>query len=147
MNTARLVTITALATIGLLAIGSGGLATGSGSTTDVPPGTATVRTVDDPGRPSTTTTPARPPTTSRPPTTPGGGGVPPAPIDIDEAAAIALDRAGGGRVTDIEWDRGYRRDVWEVEIVNARTEHDLDIDAESGEILSHKIDRDDYWDD
>lgn len=64
----------------------------------------------------------------------------PAP-GVDRAAAerIALDRVGGGRVTDeteLDDDNNDRR-IWEVEVTNGTGEHDLDIDAANGAVVDH----------
>lgn len=81
---------------------------------------------------------------------------------VDRAAAerIALERAGGGQVTEVEFDRADDdrddaddrddrddRDHWEIEVSNGGTEHDIDVDAATGEILDHDVDGDDSTDD
>lgn len=133
MNTPRLVGITAVATIGLLAIASaalGGVSTGPVPSTLVT-GTALTGTavtgspVSDPGLPST-----------------AAAGV----IDIDEAARIALNSVGGGQVTEIERKYGYAHAGWEVEIRNGATEHELTVDGESGAIIRHETEIDDDHD-
>lgn len=81
---------------------------------------------------------------------------------VDRAAAerIALERAGGGQVTEVEFDRHDDdrddaderddrddRDHWEIEVRGGAADHDVDVDAATGEILDHEIDNDDRDDD
>ncbi|MEX2525102.1 MAG: PepSY domain-containing protein [Gammaproteobacteria bacterium] len=64
-------------------------------------------------------------------------------IPLSEIVA-RLER-DGSRVTEIELDRDWLRDIYEVEIIDADGKHwDLDIDASTGEVLSKKRDHD--WD-
>jgi len=64
-------------------------------------------------------------------------------ITLAEAERIALAEVPGGRVTDIERERERRGDVYEVTVLDERgLEHDLVIDAESGAVLSSRIDYD-----
>jgi hypothetical protein len=149
-------TVAAVAATGLLLVGGGtALALGAGGASDeltvVPTGAAIARTADllPPELPRTAA-PAAPA---------------PAPPAVDRAAAerAALAAAGGGRVTEVEFDRADSdddrhdddrdddrsdgRDHWEVEVVNGTTEHDLDIDATTGQVLDHDVDRHDGDDD
>ena len=107
---ARTLTVAAIATAGLIAIGGGtALAAGAGGS-DQP---ITLTAADT------------------------------APPGIDRAAAerIAIERVGGGRITDrTELDDDDRRQVWEVEVTNGTIDHDLDVDAATGEIVEHDID-------
>lgn len=131
MNTARLAAVTAFVTIGLIAVGNAATAGGGPATT--PLGTSTVA-----------------PAPASPIDGPGGTPGPPAPgppaaagIGFDEASRIAVERAGGGRVTDADWDVERGRQVWEVEVLSGRTEHELTLDADSGAVLRHERDYDD----
>ena len=61
-----------------------------------------------------------------------------------EKKALAIVK---GTVTDIEFDREYTGDVYEVEIITATEEHDLKFDAYTGKLLKQKkeaLDYDDY---
>ena len=84
------------------------------------------------------------------------------PVVVDDGSADpaplrrAVERAGGGQVVKVEFDRADDdrdddrsdgRDHWEVEVVNGTTEHDLDIDATTGQVLDHDVDRDHRTDD
>ncbi|WP_218613603.1 PepSY domain-containing protein [Pseudonocardia sp. KRD291] len=111
---ARTLTVAAVATAGLLALGGGtALALGSGSDGPVTPvSLAAADTAPAPG--------------------------------VDRAAAerIALDRVGGGRITDGTEldDDDDDRQVWEVEVTNGTAEHDLDVDAANGAVVEHDTD-------
>ena len=69
----------------------------------------------------------------------------------------AVERAGGGQVVTVEFDRADDdrdddsrsdgRDHWEVEVRTADAEHDVDVDAATGEVLDHDVDRNDRTDD
>ena len=63
-----------------------------------------------------------------------------AEITFERAKAIALERAGGGAVTDIELARNRGRLVYEIEVRNNRQEYDVRIDAATGEILRFRLD-------
>ncbi len=149
-------TVAAVAATGLLLVGGGtALALGAGGAPDeltvVPTGAAIARTADllPPELPRTAAA-----------TAPADPAPAPAPA-VDRAAAerAALAAAGGGRVTEVEFDRADSdddrhdddrdddRDHWEVEVVNGTTEHDLDIDAATGQVLDHDVDRHDGDDD
>ncbi|GIJ80778.1 Peptidase propeptide and YPEB domain-containing protein [Micromonospora phaseoli] len=57
-------------------------------------------------------------------------------VSRERAGELALAHAGGGRITDeIERDRENGRAVWEVEIVKGDTEHEIDIDRQTGEVV------------
>lgn len=63
-------------------------------------------------------------------------------ISHDKAADIAVQNVGSGRVVDVEFDRDWNGDHFEVEVIAADgREHDITIDAKSGKVLSAKIDR------
>lgn len=148
-------TVAAVAATGLLLVGGGtALAFGAGGAPDelaVVPTSAAIARTADPLPPELPRTDASAPTTAAP--------APPAPA-VDRAAAerAALAAAGGGRVTKVEFDSDDRddhdddrdagdddRDHWEVEVLNGTIEHDIDIDAATGQVLDH--DRDDQADD
>lgn len=150
-------TVAAVAATGLLLVGGGTvLALGAGGAPDevtvVPTGAAIARTADllPPELPRAAT-----------PTAPAAvASAAPAAPAVDRAAAerAALAAAGGGRVTTSEWESADRddrdddrdddgrsddRDHWEVEVRNGTTEHDIDIDAATGRVLDHDVDRQD----
>lgn len=64
-----------------------------------------------------------------------------AKIGYDEAEAIAVSAVGGGVVTDIDFELKRGRAYYEVEVVHNNTEYDLKIDANTGKVISKKIDR------
>lgn len=68
------------------------------------------------------------------------------PITAEKAVEISLDDVGGGELVQIEID--HDDDVWEwqLEIVDGGRQHDLDIDATSGEVTEHDQDDDDDQD-
>lgn len=88
---------------------------------------------------------------------PGAG----AAVDRAAAERVAVERAGGGQVVTVEFDRADDdrdddrdddsrsdgRDHWEVEVRTADAEHDVDVDAATGEVLDHDVDRNDRTDD
>lgn len=62
-------------------------------------------------------------------------------ISHERAAEIANEAVGGGRVTDVEFDRDYSGDHFEVEVIGKDgREYDVIIDAKSGKVLSKRID-------
>ncbi|MFI7443923.1 PepSY domain-containing protein [Nonomuraea indica] len=72
----------------------------------------------------------------------------PAKVTAERALEIAGGAVAGGWVEDLSFDRrGAEPDVWEVNVVKGDVEHELDIDAASGKVLSNTIDRDDDQDD
>ncbi|MEU4689488.1 PepSY domain-containing protein [Actinoplanes sp. NPDC023714] len=70
--------------------------------------------------------------------------------EITEARAreIALGAVPGGVVEDdVERETENGRQIWDVEVQAGATEHDLDIDATTGEILRNDAEQDDDNDD
>ena len=62
-------------------------------------------------------------------------------ITFEKASAIALKEVKG-TVTKVELDHKGRTLIYEVEVLDsANREHDIDIDAETGEVLTHQKDR------
>lgn len=127
------VTIAAVAATGLLLVGGGtALALGADAGAAAPALAATAAGAPD---------------------RPGAPGAP--TVDRATAELIALERAGGGQITKVEFDRAGDdrdddrddRDHWDVEIRTPGVEHDVDVDAATGEVLDHDIDRDDDRDD
>ncbi|MCU7723103.1 PepSY domain-containing protein [Actinoplanes sp. KI2] len=64
-------------------------------------------------------------------------------VSRDEAAAIAVRAAGGGTVESVEREAEHGRVVWDVDVLAAGVEHDIDVDAASGTVLRHRIGDDD----
>lgn len=64
-----------------------------------------------------------------------------AKVSYDKAQAIAISAVGGGVVTDIDFELKLGRAYYEVEVVHNNTEYDLKIDANTGKVISKKIDR------
>ncbi|MGO3147808.1 MAG: PepSY domain-containing protein [Leucobacter sp.] len=64
------------------------------------------------------------------------------PITAEDAVQIATDAAGAGFVYSIELDHDDDNSAWEWEIhvLDGTTEHELEIDAVSGDIVSHEQD-------
>ena len=67
---------------------------------------------------------------------PSGSAASAATISADEARAIALEAVGGGEVVETERDDEDGKQVWEVEVRAGADEHDVDIDAVGGQVLS-----------
>lgn len=64
------------------------------------------------------------------------------PITPSQAGAIAVEKSGGGDVVQIEKDfEKNGRVVYEVEVISAAGEHELEIDAHTGEILEYSEER------
>ncbi|MCK6150395.1 PepSY domain-containing protein [Paenibacillus silvae] len=60
-----------------------------------------------------------------------------------QASNIALKQVSGGKVTKVELDREHGRYVYEIELRTAQGEADVDIDANTGKVLSVDQDFDD----
>ena len=63
------------------------------------------------------------------------------------AKGIAVRAAGGGTVESVEREVEHGRAVWDVDVLRAGVEHDIDVDAVSGAVLRHRIDDDGVGDD
>ncbi|WP_416901970.1 PepSY domain-containing protein [Micromonospora echinospora] len=100
--------------------------------TTAPTSPATPTTTPDGGA----VTPTAPAATSVPGSP--SGTTPPATgdkVDRKRAEEIALAKAGGGRVVEVEAEKERGRDVWSVEIVNGSTEHEVDVDRTDGSVV------------
>lgn len=64
------------------------------------------------------------------------------PITAEQAIDIATETVGGGDLVQIEIDHDDRTWEWELEIVLDGTQHELDIDATTGEVTQHDTDDD-----
>ncbi|MFG3708591.1 PepSY domain-containing protein [Micromonospora sp. NPDC047670] len=103
-----------------------------------------------------TASPATAPATGGAPAAPGtpsGSGAPAAGGDAvseQRAREIALARAGGGQVVEVEAEQEDGRPVWSVEIVAGQTEHEIDVDRDNGTVVKAEqepVDDDDDDDD
>ncbi|MEU1887531.1 PepSY domain-containing protein [Micromonospora rifamycinica] len=113
---------------------------GTTAPTPVDPGTAT----------PSSSAPTGAPTTGAP--TPGGSTAPATADAVSQqrAGEIALAKVGGGQITEIEREREAGRPVWSVEIVDGDTEHEVEVDRDSGAVVKseqEKADADDRDDD
>lgn len=70
------------------------------------------------------------------------------PVTAERAVEIATEAAGGGDLVQIEIDHDARARAWEwqLEVVQDGTQHELDIDATTGEITEHETDTEDDQD-
>ena len=64
-----------------------------------------------------------------------------ASITTDEANAIALKRTNGGEIRASKLDRDDRVLKYEITIVNGDTKYEVDIDANTGEILKYESEK------
>ncbi|MGW3807805.1 PepSY domain-containing protein [Micromonospora sp. NPDC005113] len=106
--------------------------------TDAPDDSATRGTTPAPGTSGTTAAPSTSGTTAAPSTsgTPSGGGSPAgAAVNEQRAGEIALARAGGGRITEVEAEQEHGRPVWSVEIIAGDIEHEVDVDRDNGTVV------------
>ena len=55
-----------------------------------------------------------------------------------ELATTAINRAGGGRIVEINWDRERGRTVVEVEVNNNGQKHEFIFNAATDEIIRHR---------
>ncbi|WP_204940639.1 PepSY domain-containing protein [Micromonospora luteifusca] len=81
------------------------------------------------------------PSAGTPSGTPSAGtpsaGTAPAGSAVDErrAGEIALAKAGGGQIVEVEAEQEHGRPVWSVEIVAGDTEHEVDVDRDNGSVV------------
>ena len=64
-------------------------------------------------------------------------------ISNEEAQNIALNKTGGGYLVKCELDNDDNMMVYEIEIKNGNHEYEIDINANTGEILKYEQDYDD----
>ncbi|MEU4400681.1 PepSY domain-containing protein [Micromonospora orduensis] len=92
-------------------------------------------TPDTSGSPSAGT-PSGTPTSGTPSGTPTAGSAPAGgAVDEQRAGEIALARAGGGQIVEVEAEQEHGRQVWSVEIVAGDTEHEVDVDRDNGSVV------------
>ncbi|MET8087381.1 PepSY domain-containing protein [Micromonospora sp. NPDC005237] len=81
------------------------------------------------------------PSAGTPSGTPSSGtpsaGTAPAGSAVDEqrAGEIALARAGGGQIVEVEAEQEHGRPVWSVEIIAGDIEHEVDVDRDNGAVV------------
>ncbi|MEU8421354.1 PepSY domain-containing protein [Micromonospora sp. NPDC048835] len=101
-------------------------------------------------------TPSGTPSAGTPSGTPSSGtpstGSAPAGSAVDEkrAGEIALAKAGGGQIVEVEAEQENGRPVWSIEIVAGETEHEVDVDRDNGSVVKAEqepVDHDDDADD
>ena len=134
MAVRRIALVAGAATVGLLALGGTAIASSFDDDVRVP----------TPG-PVSVSQPAAAASADRP-----GQLVDTAPADTisaERAGEIALAAVGGGTIGHVERDGDDDRREWEVEIHLDGFEHDLDVDAVTGEVRDHDVDDDDRDDD
>ena len=68
------------------------------------------------------------------------------PVPAEEAIQIAKEATGGGDLTHIEIDHDDDVWEWELEIILDGRQHDIDVDATTGEVTEHDQDDDDDQD-
>lgn len=59
-------------------------------------------------------------------------------ISVDDAKNKAIERVGGGTVTKADLDSDDGVSKYEIEVVNDNKEYDIEIDANSGEIIKYE---------
>ncbi|MEW2429453.1 PepSY domain-containing protein [Micromonospora sp. NPDC047644] len=115
----------------------------------VAPPTATVAP-ETTGSPSADT-PSGTPSASTPSGTPSTGSAPAgSAVDEKRAGEIALAKAGGGQIVEVEAEQENGRPVWSIEIVAGETEHEVDVDRDNGSVVKAEqepVDHDDDADD
>ncbi|MCG5439486.1 PepSY domain-containing protein, partial [Micromonospora foliorum] len=81
-------------------------------------------------------TPSGTPSVGTPSGTPSSGGAPAgSAVDEKRAGEIALAKAGGGQIVEVEAEQENGRPVWSVEIVAGDTEHEVDVDRDNGSVV------------
>ncbi|GIE74959.1 hypothetical protein Aph02nite_09090 [Actinoplanes philippinensis] len=61
-------------------------------------------------------------------------------MTASQAKLIAIRAAGGGRVESVERETEHGRLVWDVDVIVNGVEHDIDVDAATGEVTRHRTD-------
>ncbi|MEU1588321.1 PepSY domain-containing protein [Micromonospora sp. NPDC005710] len=92
-------------------------------------------------------TPSGTPSSGTPSGTPSTSGAPAgSAVDETRAGEIALAKAGGGQIVEVESEQENGRPVWSVEIVAGDTEHEVDVDRDNGSVVKAEqepVDNDD----
>ncbi|MEH0927439.1 PepSY domain-containing protein [Micromonospora sp. CPCC 205558] len=81
-------------------------------------------------------TPSGTPSSATPSGTPSTGSAPAgSAVDEKRAGEIALAKAGGGQIVEVEAEQENGRPVWSIEIVAGDTEHEVDVDRDNGSVV------------
>ncbi|WP_328534064.1 PepSY domain-containing protein [Micromonospora zamorensis] len=104
------------------------------------------------GSPSASGTPSAETPSGTPSSGTPSAGTSPAGSAVDEkrAGEIALAKAGGGQIVEVESEQEHGRPVWSVEIVAGDIEHEVDVDRDNGSVVKAEqepVDGDDDADD
>ncbi|MFD6683014.1 PepSY domain-containing protein [Micromonospora parva] len=92
-------------------------------------------TTEAPSAPSGTPSSGTP-SAGTPSGTPSTGSAPASSaVDETRAGEIALAKAGGGQIVEVEAEQENGRPVWSVEIVSGDTEHEVDVDRDNGSVV------------
>src|SRR5699024_4010122 len=59
-------------------------------------------------------------------------------LSEDEALAIALEKAPGATVKEIEFEQEKGWNIYDIELMDGQTKYEMDIDAVTGEILEYE---------
>ncbi|MFI6785002.1 PepSY domain-containing protein [Micromonospora sp. NPDC050276] len=98
--------------------------------TGAPTATVAPETAGSPSTPSSTSS------STVPSGTPSSGSAPTgSAVDEKRAGEIALAKAGGGQIVEVEAEQEHGRPVWSVEIVAGDTEHEVDVDRDNGSVV------------
>ncbi|MCG5471815.1 PepSY domain-containing protein [Micromonospora sp. LAH09] len=89
------------------------------------------------GSPSASGTPSAGTPSGTPSSGTPSAGTSPAGSAVDEkrAGEIALAKAGGGQIVEVEAEQENGRPVWSVEILAGDTEHEVDVDRDNGSVV------------
>ncbi|MBX6354876.1 MAG: PepSY domain-containing protein [Micromonosporaceae bacterium] len=98
-------------------------------------GTALGAAVGDAATPRSARTTSLVADTSTPSSSPSGTVLARGRISAEQAGRIALARAGGGRITEIEAEFEHGRPVWKVELVNGGTKFEVYVDRDTGAVV------------
>lgn len=63
-----------------------------------------------------------------------------AKISYEEAQKLAVRAVGGGMATDIDFELGFGGGYYEVDVFLDHLQHEIRIDANTGKVLSKRID-------
>jgi hypothetical protein len=142
MTTTRLATIAASASLGLLVLGGTALALGG----DPAPTPTTSSPVAATSTSATSTPMTSVPETSDPAARPipappnPDSSAPATAVGRDQAVRIALGHVGGGDVAGVEQEIEHGRPEWKVEIIRSGVEHDVRVDAGTGNVTRQDSD-------
>ncbi|MET8118289.1 PepSY domain-containing protein [Micromonospora sp. NPDC005189] len=106
-------------------------ATAAPTATNTPDGSATTPAPGTSGTPSSGTPSGTPSNGTPAPDSSTAGSA----VDEQRAGEIALAKAGGGRIVEVEAEQEHGRPVWSVEIVAGDTEHEVDVDRDNGSVV------------